>query len=282
MNNSEYLQQIEEAEAYIRQRLNSEQERELESSTGIVLGSGLGMLGEKIKEDAIIIPYKDIPHWAQSTAAGHKGNLIIGKLGGKRVVAMQGRLHYYEGHSMQEVTLPIRVMALLGVKKLIVSNASGAINPHFRVGDLMVITDHINFLPNPLVGANLERFGERFPDMTTVYSQRIRKIAEEEANEMGLQLQHGVYIAGTGPSYETPAEYRMFGVWGADAVGMSTVPEVIVARHSGIEIFGISVITNQSNELSEEVLNSGADVIREGEKATKVLTELIERVIGRI
>lgn len=281
MDNKEYLIQIEEAAEYIRQQLGPEANTLLKGSIGIVLGSGLGMLGEHI-EAIQTISYKDIPHFCQSTATGHKGNLIIGRLGGKIVVAMQGRLHYYEGYTMQQVTMPIRVMVVLGISTLIVSNASGAINPKFRVGDLMVITDHINFLPNPLIGPNLDRFGERFPDMTTTYSKRIRKLVENEAEAMGITLQHGIYVAGTGPSYETPAEYKMFGIWGADAVGMSTIPEVIVARHSGVEIFGISIITNQSNELSEDVLNSGADVIVQAVKATEKLSTLLERAIQKI
>lgn len=281
MDNNEYLHQIEEAANYIRQQLGADADRLLKGSIGIVLGSGLGMLGDHI-EAIRTIAYRDIPHFCQSTATGHKGNLIIGTLGGKTVVAMQGRLHYYEGYTMQQVTMPIRVMSVLGVSTLIVSNASGAINPTFRVGDLMVITDHINFLPNPLIEPNMERFGERFPDMTTVYSKRIRNVVEREAEQMGLILQHGVYVAGTGPSYETPAEYRMYGLLGADAVGMSTIPEVIVARHCGIEIFGISIITNQSNELSDEVLNSGADVVVQAEKATQKLSTLLERAIAKL
>ena len=249
--------------------------------TAIVLGSGLGKLGEQIN-DAQTIAYKDIPNFKTSTASGHKGNLIFGKLGGKEVVAMQGRFHFYEGYTMQEVTLPIRVFAKLGIKRLFVSNAAGGVNPDLHVGDLMVITDHINRMPNPLVGPNMDEFGTRFPDMTTVYSRRIRDIAHKQAHEMGFDLKEGVYLASTGPSYETPAEYRYFRTIGADAVGMSTIPEVIVARHSGLEIFGMSVITNEAAALSDSCLNDGNDVIVAADRAADRMTELFSRIISEI
>lgn len=247
----------------------------------IVLGSGLGKLGERI-ENPTILPYKEIPNFKTSTAAGHKGNLIFGTLGGRRVMAMQGRFHFYEGYTMQEVTFPMSVMARLGVKTLFVSNAAGGVNTDFHVGDLMIITDHINLMSNPLIGPNMEDFGPRFPDMTTVYSKRIRKIAHQEAQGMGLELKEGVYVAGTGPTYETPAEYNYFRTIGGDAVGMSTVPEVIVARHSGLEIFGMSVITNEAAALSDEVLNDGNDVIVAADKAADKMTTLFERVIAKV
>ncbi len=247
----------------------------------IVLGSGLGKLGEKI-ENPLIIPYCDIPHFKTSTAIGHKGNLIIGTLGNKTVMAMQGRFHYYEGYTMEEVTYPMRVFARMGIRQVLVSNASGAVNPDFHVGDLMVITDHINFMPNPLVGPNKEDFGPRFPDMTEVYSRRIRTIAHEEAKHLGLSLREGVYVAGTGPTYETPAEYRMYNAWGADACGMSTVPEVIVARHSGMEVFGMSVITNQANDLGNGVVNDGNDVIRAADRAADRMTVLFTNIVRRL
>lgn len=249
--------------------------------TVIVLGSGLGKLGERI-ENPLIIPYKEIPHFKASTAVGHKGNLIIGTLGSKTVMAMQGRFHYYEGYTMEEVTYPMRVFAKMGVKRVLVSNAAGAVNPDFRVGDLMVITDHINFMPNPLVGPNKEEFGPRFPDMTEVYSRRIRAIAHEEAKRLGLSLREGVYVAGTGPTYETPAEYHMYRIWGADACGMSTVPEVIVARHSGMEVFGMSVITNQSNDLGNGVVNDGDDVVRAADQAADNMTALFTNIVNRL
>jgi purine-nucleoside phosphorylase len=246
--------------------------------TAIILGSGLGKLADCI-EHPLVIPYTDIPHFKHSTAVGHKGNLIAGTLAGKAVLAMQGRFHYYEGYTMQEVTYPVRTFALLGIKTLMVSNAAGALNPDYRVGDLMVITDHINFMPNPLVGPNQEQFGPRFPDMTEVYSPRLRAAADRAAARLGIALRHGVYVAETGPTYETPAEYRMFRLLGGDAVGMSTVPEVIVARHSGLEIFGISVITNQSADLGDGVVNDGNDVVVQADRAADSMTQLITSII---
>lgn len=263
---------ISETAAFVKERI------EQTPDIAIVLGSGLGKLADKI-ENKLTIPYKEIPHFKQSTAIGHKGNLIYGTLGGKKVIAMQGRFHYYEGYTMQEVTLPIRVFARLGIKTLFVSNAAGGINPNLKVGDLMVITDHINFMPNPLIGPNIDEIGVRFPDMTNVYSKRIQVIAEREAAKEGVGLKRGVYVAETGPCYETPAEYRMYGMLGGDAVGMSTVPEVIVARHSGMEIFGMSVITNQANDLSEEIENDGNDVIVQADRAADTLSNLFTNII---
>ena len=247
----------------------------------IVLGSGLGKLAEKI-ENQLIIPYNEIPYFKVSTAVGHKGNLIVGTLGNKTVMAMQGRFHYYEGYTMEEVTYPMRVFARMSVRQVLVSNAAGAVNPDFRVGDLMVITDHINFMPNPLVGPNKEEFGPRFPDMTECYSRRIGSIAHEEAKHLNLNLREGVYVAGTGPTYETPAEYRMYHILGADACGMSTVPEVIVARHSGMEVFGMSVITNQANDLGNGVVNDGDDVIRAADRAADNMTALFTGIIKQL
>lgn len=247
----------------------------------VVLGSGLGKLADSI-EQPLTIPYGDIPHFKVSTAVGHKGNLIIGRLGGKTIIAMQGRFHYYEGYTMEEVTFPMRVFARMGIRHVMVSNAAGAVNPTFRVGDLMVITDHINFMPNPLIGPNKEDFGPRFPDMTEVYSRRLRSLAHEEALSLGISLQEGIYVAGTGPTYETPAEYRMYRALGADACGMSTVPEVIVARHSGMEIFGMSVITNQSADLGDGVINDGDDVVRAANHAAGIMTALFTRLIEKL
>lgn len=246
--------------------------------TVIVLGSGLGKLADSI-EKPLVIPYGEIPGFKVSTAVGHKGNLIVGTLGGKNVMAMQGRFHYYEGYTMEEVTFPIRVFAKMGVKTLLVSNAAGAVNPDFRVGDLMVITDHINFMPNPLVGPNKEEFGPRFPDMTEPYSLRLREIAQREATKLGITLREGIYVAGTGPTYETRAEYRMYRIIGGDACGMSTVPEVIVARHCGIEVFGMSVITNQSADLGNGVVNDGDDVVRAADQAADRMTLLFTKLI---
>ncbi len=271
------IHKIDETANYIRQCLGSRPMPQI----AIILGSGLGLMADRI-EDPLTIPYAGIPNFKRSTAIGHKGNLIIGTLGGKNVMAMQGRFHYYEGYTMQEVTFPVRVMARLGIKTLFVSNAAGAVNPTYRVGDMMVITDHINLLPNPLIGPNMDEFGPRFPDMTTVYSTRIRKLALDEASQMGLTLQQGVYVGGTGPTYETRAEYRYYAAIGGDAAGMSTIPEVIVARHSGMEIFGMSIITNQSNDLSDTCLNDGDDVVRQANLAAEKMSTLFERVIAKL
>lgn len=249
---------------------------------GIVLGSGLGKLADKI-ENPTIIPYMDIPGFPVSTAIGHKGNFIAGELGGKRVVAMQGRFHYYEGYPMDLVTLPIRVMKVLGIRYLFVSNAAGGVNFDFKMGDLMVITDHINHLPNPLVGPNLAEFGPRFLDMTHPYDVSLRKMAFAIAAEMGIELKSGVYFAGTGPSYETPAEYKYFRFIGADAVGMSTIPEVIVARHSDIPVFGMSVITNEAHDdYPEDYVNDGDDVVAAADAAADKMTALFTKMIASL
>lgn len=271
---NQYFKRVESAANYILERLGGRK-----PAVAIVLGSGLGDLAESI-EEKIVIPYKEIPNFVHSTAMGHKGNLIAGMLGGKFVVAMQGRFHYYEGYGMEEVTLPIRVMKLLEVKALFVSNAAGGVNPSFKVGDLMIIEDQINLMPNPLVGPNIEEFGPRFPDMTRPYDRELIARAEKIAKEKGIELKKGVYLGSTGPTYETPAEYRFFRTAGADAVGMSTVPEVIVARHSSIPTFGVSVITNEGFNFSDTFVNDGDDVIEAakaaGEKLERVVTALIE------
>ena len=245
---------------------------------GIVLGSGLGKLANAI-EHPVSIPYKEIPHFAQSTAMGHKGNLIFGRLGGKTVLAMQGRFHYYEGYTMQQVTFPIRVMALLGIQYLFVSNAAGGINRAYKVGDLMLIHDHINLMPNPLIGPNLDEFGPRFPDMTRPYDPALMQKAESSAASLGIALHKGVYFGGTGPTYETPAEYAFFGKAGGDAVGMSTVPEVIVARHCGIRVFGVSVITNEAHDFADDFVNDGQEVIIAADRAADRLSLLFIKLI---
>ena len=250
-----------------------------EPVAGIVLGSGLGKLAEHI-ENKIVIPYKEIPGFPVSTAIGHKGNFIAGELGGKFVIAMQGRFHYYEGYPMDLVTLPIRVMKVLGIQYLFVSNAAGGVNFDFKVGDLMIIRDHISHLPNPLIGPNLEEFGPRFPDMTRPYDLKLIALAKEKAAELGIQLHQGVYFAGTGPSYETPAEYKYFRLIGADAVGMSTIPEVIVARHSDIPVFGMSVITNEAHDdYAEDYFNDGDDVVVAANAAADRMTLLFTEII---
>ena len=249
---------------------------------GIVLGSGLGKLADKI-ENPIVISYKDIPNFSVSTAVGHKGNFIAGELGGKFVVAMQGRFHFYEGYPMEQVTLPIRVMKVLGIKYLFVSNAAGGVNYDFKVGDLMIIKDHINLLPNPLIGKNMDEFGIRFPDMTRPYDPAIIKLAKEIARERGIALKEGVYLASTGPTYETPAEYKYFRTIGADAVGMSTIPEVIVARHCAVPVFGMSIITNEAHDdYAEDYVNDGDEVVRAADAAADKMTDLFTQIIAKL
>ena len=249
--------------------------------TAIILGSGLGSLADQI-EEAVVIPYAEIPHFMHSTATGHKGNLICGKLGKKQVLAMQGRFHYYEGYSMQQVTFPIRVMKLLGIKNLLVSNAAGGINNTFKVGDMMIIRDHINMMPNPLIGPNNELFGTRFPEMTRADDRDFIRLVEEIADSLQIRLKTGVYGGLTGPSFETPAEYAFYGKVGGDAIGMSTVPEVIVARHAGIRVFGMSVITNEGYHFADDFVNDGAEVIVAANKAASIMTQLFRELVARI
>ena len=245
---------------------------------GIILGTGLGDFAEQI-DAAFTLDYKSIPGFPVSTVEGHKGRLIFGTLEGRRVVAMQGRFHYYEGYTMQQVTFPVRVLRMLGIRYLFVSNASGGINTSFRTGDLMVITDHINLMPNPLIGPNMAEFGPRFPDMHNCYDKELIARATAIAQEEGIKLQYGVYVGGTGPTFETQAEYRYFKAIGGDAAGMSTVPEVIVARHMSIPVFGVSVITNCG--LSEEV-GDHEDVQRQGRKAGVRMERLFRRMIQQL
>ncbi|WDV47921.1 purine-nucleoside phosphorylase [Clostridiaceae bacterium M8S5] len=222
---------------------------------GLILGSGLGILADEIK-NKIEIGYDDIPEFPKSTVHGHKGQLVLGELEGKKVIAMQGRFHYYEGYKMTDVTMPVRVMKLLGVDKLMITNAAGGVNKEFKPGDLMLITDHINFgFDNPLMGKNMEEFGPRFPDMSHAYNPELIAIARKSAKNISLDLQEGVYMFFTGPTYETPAEIRMARILGADAVGMSTVPEVIAAVHSDMKVIGISCITNMAAGILDQPLN---------------------------
>lgn len=268
------MEVINEAAAYLSQRLQGKI-----PYSGIVLGSGLGKLADKI-ENSIVVKYSDIPGFVRSTATGHKGNFIAGYLGGKFVLAMQGRFHFYEGYPMEKVVLPIRVMVKLGIKVLFVSNAAGGVNFDFKVGDLMIIRDHINLLPNPLIGPNLDEFGPRFPDMTRPYDPGLIKKAKEIAASLDLELKEGVYLASTGPTYETPAEYKFYRSAGADAVGMSTIPEVIVARHSSIPVFGISVITNEAHDdYAEDYVNDGEDVVKAADAAADRMTMLFTKLI---
>ena len=268
---------IYEAADYIKEQIGDRK-----PVAGIVLGSGLGKLADKI-ENRIVVPYTNIPNFPASTAVGHKGNFIAGELGGKFVVAMQGRFHYYEGYPMEYVTLPIRVMKVLGIGHLFVSNAAGGVNFGYRIGDLMIIKDHINLLPNPLVGPNMDEFGPRFPDMTRPYEPALIALAEKTAEILGIKLQKGVYLASTGPTYETPAEYKYFRTIGADAVGMSTIPEVIVARHSGIPVFGMSVITNEAHDdYAPEYVNDGDDVVKAADAAADKMTAIFTKMIGQL
>ena len=246
--------------------------------TAIILGTGLGQLASEIT-DTYEFPYSEIPNFPVSTVEGHAGKLIFGKLGGKDIMAMEGRFHYYEGYSMKEVTFPERVMYELGIKTLFVSNASGGMNPKFNIGDVMVITDHVNFFPeHPLRGKNFPT-GPRFPDMHEAYDHELVELANKIAEEKGIKLQHGVYVGVQGPTFETPAEYRMYHLFG-DAVGMSTVPEVIVARHCGIKVFGVSIITDLGGfdvpvEVSHEEVQKAANA------AQPIMTEIMREMIRR-
>ena len=268
------LEKIKETAEYIKSRVN-----EL-PKTAIILGTGLGELVNHI-EISTVIPYSEIPNFPVSTVEGHSGKLIFGKLGNKLIMAMQGRFHFYEGYCMQQVTFPVRVMKALGVKTLFVSNASGGMNPDFRIGDLMIITDHINLFPeHPLRGKNYEELGPRFPEMSEAYSQRLIADAKKVAAENGIRVVEGVYVGTQGPTFETPAEYRYFHRIGGDAVGMSTVTEVIVARHGGMEVFGISVITDLGVEgivekVSHEEVQKAASAAEP--KMTLIMKELINQ-----
>lgn len=251
-------------------------------AVGIILGSGLNSLADRIS-DKIEIPYREIPGFPVSTALGHKGNYIVGTLGGKCVIAMQGRIHCYEGYPMDQVILPVRVMIVLGIGTLFVSNAAGGVNYDYRIGDLVILRDHINLLPNPLIGPNLDEFGPRFPDMTRPYDPKIITLAKKVALELGIPVKTGVYLGSTGPSYETPAEYKFFRKAGADCVGMSTIPEVIVARHASIPVFGMSVITNEAHDnYPEDYVNDGADVVYAADAIANTMTTLFERIIQEL
>lgn len=245
---------------------------------GIILGTGLGGFVDNI-DVAYSVDYCNIPNMPVSTVEGHAGRLIFGTVGSRRVVAMQGRFHYYEGYTMKQVTFPVRVLAKLGINYLFVSNASGGINTSFCVGDLMVIIDHINLLPNPLIGPNNNELGPRFPDMHDCYSKAVRDKATAIANRLNIKLQYGVYVGTTGPTFETQAEYRYFKAIGGDAVGMSTVPETIVARHMGVPVFGMSVITNCG--LSDQV-GDHEDVQMQGRKAGERMSKLFVELINNL
>jgi purine-nucleoside phosphorylase len=248
---------------------------------GLVLGSGLGSLADKI-ENPTIIKYTDIPSFPRSTVEGHAGQLVIGKLSGKTVVAMQGRFHFYEGYPLKDVTFPIRVMFGLGVENLIVTNAAGGVNTEFTPGDLMIITDHINFTgQNPLIGENLDDLGPRFVDMSNPYNREYIKMTKEIGKKLGLELKEGVYMWFTGPTYETPAEVKLARIVGADAVGMSTVPEVIVANHENIKVLGISCITNMASGILDQPLNH-EEVVETSNRVKDNFEKLLIEVINNI
>lgn len=247
--------------------------------TAIVLGTGLGQLASEIT-DAYEIPYNEIPNFPVSTVEGHSGKLIFGRLGDKDIMAMQGRFHFYEGYSMKEVTFPVRVMYELGIQTLFVSNAAGGMNPEFRIGDIMVITDHINLFPeHPLRGKNFPT-GPRFPDMHEAYDAKLVALADEIAAEKNIRLMHGVYVGVQGPTFETPAEYRMYRILGGDTIGMSTVPEVIVARHCGIRVFGMSIVTDLGG-FDTPVQVSHEEVQMAANKAQPFMTEIMREIIRR-
>lgn len=270
-------ERAEHAARLIRSRLKDEEAPRV----ALVLGSGLGAFADEL-EDAVVVPYEEIPGFARSTVEGHAGRLVIGKCGGVAVAAMQGRFHYYEGYSLDEVTFPIRTFGALGVKAIVLTNAAGGINVAFNQGALMLISDHLNLMgASPLRGANDERFGVRFPDMSEVYAREYQEMVIEEAREMGMELRRGTYGALSGPSYETPAEIRMLRTLGADAVGMSTVPEAIVARHMGIKVVGISCITNMAaGVLDQPIVHE--EVIETGERVRATFSELLRRVIPKL
>ena len=270
-----YLEKIKETASFIKEAAGDL------PRIGIILGTGLGDLVNHI-DIKYELSYRDIPNFPISTVEGHSGKLIFGNLGGKYVVAMQGRFHFYEGYDMKQVTFPVRVMKELGVDTLFVSNAAGGMNKEFKVGDVMVITDHINLFPeNPLRGKNYEDLGPRFPAMTEAYSQALIDMADDIAREDCIRLMHGVYVGTQGPTFETPAEYEYFRVIGGDAVGMSTVPEVIVANHAGMRVFGVSVITDLGGKDIKEV-PTHEEVQKAAIKAQPVMTKIIKDMLGRL
>ena len=274
-NEINWLEKIQETSDFIKRRVNNHL-----PNSAIILGSGLGALVNNIKVE-VEIPYNEVPNFPVSTVEGHKGCLIFGTLGKKYVMAMQGRFHYYEGYSMKEVTFPIRVMKAIGIKTVFVSNASGGMNPNFKVGDLMLITDHINLFPeHPLHGKNINELGPRFPAMGEAYSKRLIQMARDIAAEKNVRLMEGVYVGTQGPTFETPSEYRYFWRIGGDAVGMSTVPEVIVARHGDMEVFGISVITDLGVEGIVERA-SHEEVQKAAAAAQPIMAMLVQEMINR-
>ncbi|MCT4607295.1 MAG: purine-nucleoside phosphorylase [Marinisporobacter sp.] len=271
----EYFEKIKQSAAYILDKTKVKPE------IGLILGSGLGAIADQIQEKEVF-PYNEIPNFPVSTVEGHAGQLVIGTLEGKKVVAMQGRFHYYEGYHMKEVTFPVRVMKLLGIKKLIVTNAAGAVNTNYKPGDLMLISDHLNLSgDHPLIGKNLKDFGPRFPDMSNAYDKELRTKVKEIAKSLNIALQEGVYACMSGPTYETPAEVRMVRILGADAVGMSTAPEVITAVHSNIQVVGVSCMTNMAAGILDQPLDH-SEVMETSEKARAKFITLMKSIIKNI
>ncbi len=269
------LEKINQTAEYIRSRVDGQM-----PTTAIILGTGLGALVDHI-DDKQYIPYTDIPNFPVSTVEGHSGNLIFGRLGDRRVIAMQGRFHYYEGYDMKQVTFPVRVFKALGVDTLFVSNAAGGMNPEFRVGEIMIITDHINLFPeNPLRGKNYSELGPRFPAMTEAYDKNLIRLADSIAAELDIRVKHGVYVGTPGPTFETPAEYEYFRIIGGDAVGMSTVPEVIVANNAGIKVFGVSVITDLGGKDITEV-PTHEEVQKAAMAAQPKMMEIMRKLVNR-
>lgn len=273
----ERIERINKAAAFIKERLGGRQPK-----VALILGSGLGPIADSVK-DPIVIPYKEIPGFPVSTAVGHKGNFLSGTLYGVQVLVMQGRFHYYEGYPMETVTIGVRVFHQLGIEYLFVFNAAGAANPAFKVGDMVMIKDHINMMPNPLIGPNMEEFGPRFPDMTCPYDLELQDLARSSAAKIGVEIHEGVYFGSTGPTYETPAEVRFYRSVGADLLGMSTIPEVIVARHCGIRVFGMSAVTNVCNTSNKPVnFNDGHDVVQQAEKVVINIGRLLGEMLPNL
>lgn len=269
------IEDIQQAVQFIQEKIN------VQPQLGLILGSGLGALAEEI-QDAVSIPYSEIPHFAKSDAIGHANELVIGQLNGKTVLAMKGRFHYYEGFTLDEVTFPVRVMKALGIENMIVTNACGAVNESFKAGELMIISDHLNLVgTNPLIGPNNDDLGTRFPDMSNVYNRDLRKLAKEIAAKQNLKVNEGVYAWWSGPTYETPAEIRMIRTLGADAVGMSTVPEATVATHAGMKVLGISCLTNMAAGILDQPLNH-EEVIEVASKVRASFINLIKEIIEEI
>lgn len=268
------IERIHQAADYVKKQIGDRK-----PMVGIVLGSGLGKLANAVK-DPIVIPYKTIPGFPVSTAIGHKGNFLVGEIEGKQVIMMQGRIHFYEGYPMELVTLPTRVMVVLGIQYLFVSNAAGGVNYDYKVGDLMIIKDHICQQPNPLIGPNMDEFGPRFPDMTRPYDLELIAKAEKIAAEMGIKVHKGVYYGGTGPTYETPSEYKYIRIIGGDVTGMSTIPEVITARHSDVRVFGMSVVTNEAHDdYAEDYVNDGDAVVKAADAAADRMCAIFSKLI---